>query len=121
MINSSPVLEHAGRAARDCLILCILDPQSIIAAADVNPAPNAKNSIFEFCLILFCSKASVRATGIDAAEVFPYLSRLMKTFSNGRSHLLAVAWSILVFACVEYRVQYPPLLNLLLPELLWRV
>ena len=55
-------------------------------ADQVKPAPNATNNPNSPCLKMDAFVASSKAIGIDAAEVFPYLSKLQKNLSNGMSN-----------------------------------
>ena len=64
----------------------------------VKPAPNATMTMWSPILTRPLSTASASAIGIDAAEVFPYWSRLTNIFSIGRSRPLATASMIRMFA-----------------------
>src|SRR5262249_49834550 len=57
----------------------------IVTAPLVNPAPNATIVTLSPTRTQPSLTASARAIGTDAADVFPYLSRLMNILSIGRS------------------------------------
>ena len=71
LMSSSAVFLLSGSCSSDVLSACDRPPQSTMAAAPVSPPPNAKKSILELGLTMFWSSASVRAMGIDPADVFP--------------------------------------------------
>ena len=73
--RSIAVLLLSGSCSFDVFRACDLPPQSMTAAAPVSPPPNARKSILELGLTLPSSSASVRAMGIEPADVFPYRSR----------------------------------------------
>ena len=61
----------SGIDASEMEIGVTLSPHVNAAAAQVRPPPNAANTMCAPGSTLPCSKASVRATGIVAADVLP--------------------------------------------------
>ena len=86
-IAASPIRPRAGSAVH-----------SIVTAPLVKPAPNATIVTLSPTLTRPSFTASARAIGTDAAEVLPYLSRLMNILSIGRSRPFATASMIRTFA-----------------------
>src|SRR3989338_7666329 len=73
------------------LLLTLQSYHRTTFAADTSPAPNVTNTTLSPRLIFFFLTASYKATAIDAADMLPYLSMLIKNFSLGRWSLRATA------------------------------
>jgi len=65
------------------------------AAPQLNPAPKPLVAIISFCLILLFLIASSITSGIVAAEVLPYFSKLLRIFSPGIFNLSPTESNIL--------------------------
>ena len=71
---------------------------STTAAPQLRPPPKpASTSLLPSCTSP-CSTASQRAMGTDAAEVLPYLSTLVNSFSGGKPSASAADWMMRMFA-----------------------
>ena len=68
------------------------------AEAQVRPAPKATKASVSPTLARPSSNASQKATGIEAAEVFPYLWMLTNTFSGGKPANRAAVSMMRIFA-----------------------
>jgi len=74
--DEDAIMEIALEAGADDLDTSDADYYSIATAPEVNPAPNATNTIRSPTLTRPSFTASASAIGTDAAEVLPYRSRL---------------------------------------------